>query len=462
LIHLQSHSRQEGFFLSVLRENKCLGIRLYQSQELRSYLGGAMKILLLGSGGREHAMAAHFSQCNHSLICLPGSHAIECLPHTICLPHLSASDPMAVLGAAMQHEVDLVVSGPEAPLAAGVGDVVAKASIPFFGPTVQGVQLESSKVFAKNFMQRHGIPTARYHTCSTLAEAIEILDQCADWAGIVVKPSGLTGGKGVTVCQDREEAAKLLRSYLVEEAYGEASAEVVIEEELKGGELSVFAVCGGGRFTLLPTAQDHKRLLEGDLGPNTGGMGAYAPAPFVDDALLQTIRQQCVEPTMTGLAKEGIDYCGILYFGFMLTEEGPKLLEYNCRLGDPEAQAVLPLLTTDLAQTMLGATRGEETEVLWKQGYGCVVVAASEGYPQKPVTGQTILGLEGAEGVYHAGTRKNQDGSWETAGGRVLGATGVAPTLESAVAAAYSTLDGIKFSGMQVRRDIAARVLVAV
>lgn len=429
-----------------------------------------MKILLIGGGGREHAMATAFDASGHTVYVVPGSDAIRdlCGPLPTSLDIATVDDQAALGAAAIECGVNLVVVGPEAPLAEGIADRLGAEGLSVFGPSQSAARLESSKSFSKAFMLRHGIPTARSYTCASLEAALCAVDAgFSEWKGVVVKPSGLTAGKGVTVCYDRESAVQCIDALMSKGRYGIAGTEVVIEELLEGEELSVLAFCDGTTMRVMVPSQDHKRLLDGDMGPNTGGMGAYAPAPVADAPLMALIEDEVVQRTLRGMVVDGIDYCGVVYFGLMITATGLRVLEYNCRFGDPEAQVVLPLLENDLAEVMVACTtaRLSAIEFSWREGAACCVVMAAQGYPEKPVSGAVIKGV-GAAGaldgvtIYHAGT-KNEGGCIKVHGGRVLGVTGVAGELPAAVDLAYRGVESIHFHGVQYRRDIAHRGLSA-
>jgi phosphoribosylamine--glycine ligase len=332
-----------------------------------------------------------------------------------------------------------------------------------FGPTAAAAQLEGSKAFSKEFMKRYNIPTADYEIFTDLEKAKSYLK--GHRAPIVVKASGLAAGKGVIVCMSNDQALKAVEGMLGEKAvFGESGETVVIEEFMKGEEVSVFAVCDGENYTLLATAQDHKRIFDKDKGPNTGGMGAYSPAPFVDKEMLESIKEKIIEPTLRGMAEEENPYIGVLFIGIMITNDGPKVVEYNCRLGDPETQAVLAVYGGDLLDLFYKATAGKIKELapINNQGYAAVVVIASEGYPGECETGIPIMGISMAEkkgaSVLHAGT-KTQNGELQTAGGRVLGIVGKGDTLKAALDIAYAGAKNIKFTGAHYRTDIGKKGL---
>jgi len=414
-----------------------------------------MKVLLLGSGGREHAMAWALSKSPRltKLWAAPGSDGMGALAE--CVP-LDPLDPKAVSAFCVEKGVELLVVGPEAPLAAGVADAVRAAGLPVFGPDKKGAHLESSKAFAKDFMLRHGLPTAR----ARVGGAAEALAAVREFGGAcAVKADGLAGGKGVIVCTrlaDAEAAVKTL-------AATGAGSTLLVEELLTGPEISMMAVLDGKSYALLPASQDHKRLLDGDLGPNTGGMGALCPVPL-DAALLARIRAEVFDRALAGLAEDGLDYRGVLYAGLMLTPEGPKLLEFNARLGDPETQAILPLLDADFLELCLACARGElRVDQVPARAGACVsIVLAAEGYPESPKPGALLTpeAAEGREGVlvFHAGTRR--DGArWVATGGRVLSVVGLGADLAAARERAYAAVPGVAGKDLRWRKDVAAKVL---
>ncbi len=415
-----------------------------------------VKVLLLGGGGREHAIAWKLAQSPRltRLWAAPGSDAIAA--HARCLA-LDPLDPAAVAAFIRANAVDLVFIGPEAPLAAGVSDAARGAGALVFGPSRSASRLETSKAFAKDFMGRHGVPTARARACATAAEAKAAArhfeGRCA------VKADGPAAGKGVIVCGCVAEADRAVDAL----APTAAGRSLIVEERLEGPELTVMLLIGGRGHAALALSQDHKRLRDGDAGPNTGGMGALAPAPL-DAAAWKTLSAAVIEPTLAGLDEDGVDYRGALYVGVMLTPDGPKVLEYNARFGDPETQAVLPLLDADLLALAADCAAGKLAPgILPAHPGACVAVAlASPGYPESPKTG-AALDLSGADGmkdvlIFHAGTKKTPAG-WEAAGGRVLTVVGRGPDLAAARARAYAAVDRLKTPGLQYRRDIGAKAL---
>ena len=424
-----------------------------------------MDILLLGSGGREHAIAVALkaSPLCDELYVAPGNGGTAAIATNI---KLDINDPAAVADYAAEHGVGLVVIGPEAPLVSGVADAVRAKGIPAFGPGAQGAQMEGSKRFAKEFMERHGIPTAAYRSFTEQAGAEAYVSQrfAAGVKVLVVKADGLAAGKGVVVATSEQEALEAVRDCFSGH-FGEAGSTVVIEEGLTGPECSLLAFVDGSTVRLMATAQDHKRALEGDLGPNTGGMGVYSPVPIVTDEEYATMAA-ALQTAADGLVADGIEYRGVLYGGFMLTPEGPKVLEFNARFGDPETQVILPRLKTDLVEVMLAVAQGRlsEIELAWRDEWAVSVVLASAGYPGSYPKGIEILGIERAEAlpgvtVYHAGTTLDEQGVLRTSGGRVLNVTALGATFAQARERAYEGCDLIEFDGKMLRRDIGARAL---
>ena len=427
-----------------------------------------MHVLVVGSGGREHALVWKLRQSPRieKLFCTPGNPGIAALAETA---PINAGDTRGLLEFARVNRIGLAVVGPEQPLAAGIADEFQKAGIRLFGPHRRSAELEWSKAFAKEFMRRHRIPTAAFRSF-TAAQKADAAAYCASSPlPVVLKADGLAAGKGVMVCGSHEEALEALGLLTDADAFGNAGGTIVIEEFLEGVEASVFAVTDGIDYVTLPPAQDHKRALDGDLGKNTGGMGAYAPSPMVTQAVMDMIRRGIIEPTLRGMESEGRLYRGCLYVGVMLTAAGPRVVEFNCRFGDPETQVVLPLYDGDLLDLLVAACDGKVghiPEPTPPAGSAACVVIASGGYPDNFQTGKRIAGLDlvsSGEGimVFHAGTRREQDGSLVTAGGRVLGVTAVCSEgpLSAAVESAYEAVGKITFEGMHFRRDIARQAL---
>ena len=422
-----------------------------------------MNILIIGSGGREHAIALAVKQsplCK-KLICAPGNPGMSSLGK--CIP-VSVSDPIAIADLAEKEQIDFTIVGPEIPLVAGVVDEFRKRGLRAFGPIAAAAALEGSKAFSKNVMKKYGIPTAAYETFTDLKSAQEFLK--AHPAPIVIKASGLAAGKGAVVCLTDEEAFQTVDEMLGEKAvFGESGKTVVIEEFMEGEEASLFAICDGKDYVLLSSAQDHKRIFDNDLGPNTGGMGAYSPAPVVTESLLEDVKRRIIEPTLAGMIQEGAPYTGVLYVGIMVTKNGPKVVEYNCRLGDPECQIVLPLYDGDVLALFDAAERGALSTLdapKPPKGSAAIVVLASEGYPNAYEAGQEVSGIEEAEKngarVLHAGT-KMKNGKLLTAGGRVFGVVGSGKDLSEALRQAYDACEKVIFKGKYYRRDIGKKGL---
>ena len=425
-----------------------------------------MKVLLIGSGAREHALAWKLAgeRAVGELVCAPGNAGVAGLAR--CVP-LDVGDPQAILDLAAREQVDFTVVGPELPLAAGAGDAFAAAGRPLFGPRQAGAQLESSKVFAKRFMARRGIPTARFRVCDTPDAALAAVAGGEFGFPVVVKADGLAAGKGVTVAPDRATAEAAVRAAMVDGRFGAAGASLVIEECLTGEEASFFVLCDGARGLALPSAQDHKRAFDGDEGPNTGGMGAFAPSPLVSEALAARVMAEIVEPTLAGLQEDGAEYRGVLYVGLMLTPAGPQVIEFNVRFGDPEAQVVLPMIDTDLAPVLLAAASGDLRGAAWRTTADphVGVVLASGGYPGSYAAGYEIRGLTEAASepgvvVFQAGTRA-ENGRIVTAGGRVLTVTARGATFGEARARAYRAAAHISFPHKQMRTDIGLKAITA-
>lgn len=423
-----------------------------------------MNVLVLGSGGREHALAWAIAKSPRldSLFVAPGNGGTATIAKNV---PLDMNDADAVIGFARSENIDLVVIGPEAPLVAGVADAIRAAGIAVFGPGAQGARLEGSKSFSKEFMLAHGLPTARYKKCTSQDEAMDYLHEVG--APIVVKADGLAAGKGVVVAEDMEEAEEAVRDCFAGD-FGEAGSVVVIEEMLEGPECSMLAFLSEGKALAMPCAQDHKRAFDGDLGPNTGGMGVYSPVPCVTSEL-EAAMQEIMQNAAAATAKEFDDaYTGVLYGGFMLTAEGPKLLEFNARFGDPETQVIMPRLESDALEAfyMVATGKLDALDLRWTDQVAVCVVLASDGYPGSYEKGKVILGIEEAEEldgvtVFHAGTAFNQDDELVTNGGRVLNVVALADTFEDARELAYEACDKINFEGKQYRHDIALRALEA-
>jgi phosphoribosylamine--glycine ligase len=420
-----------------------------------------MKILVVGSGGREHALAWKLAQSERiqMVYVAPGNGGTA---RDIRLTNVNLSDPAALADFAQAYHIALTVVGPEVPLAAGIVNLFRARGLKIFGPTKEAAQLESSKDFAKAFMQRHGIPTAAYQTFSDVAQARAYIDERG--APIVIKADGLAAGKGVVVAMTLEEAHAAAEDMLTANKLGDAGARIVVEEFLAGEEASFIVMCDGKNVLPLATSQDHKRLKDHDEGPNTGGMGAYSPAPIVTPAMHARVMREIINPTIQGMAKDGITFTGFLYAGLMIDAQGnPKTLEFNCRMGDPETQPIMARLKSDLLGVMEHAVNGtlDAVELEWDRRTAVGVVMAAEGYPDSPRKGDVIDGIpaETAECVtFHAGTAL-VDGHLQTSGGRVLCVVGLGDSVKMAQKQAYETVEKIHFNGAQFRRDIGWRGL---
>ena len=422
-----------------------------------------MKVLLIGAGGREHALAWKIAQSPRleHLYVAPGNAGTAALAAPAENVPIPAADTPALVAFARANAIDLVIVGPEGPLAAGLADALQAAGIAVFGPSAAAAEIEASKAFAKAFMARHGMPTARYAAFDQLDPALDHL-RALDYP-VVIKASGLAAGKGVILPATSAEAEAVLRRILLAREFGPAGDEVIIEERLSGPEVSLLAFCDGLTVRPMLPAQDHKNLLDGDRGPNTGGMGAYAPAPICPPARLAELTRTILQPAIDGLRAEGRPFVGVLYAGLMLTADGPRVLEFNCRFGDPETQAILPLLDSDLLDIAEACTRGAlaGVDIRWKPGAAACVVLASAGYPGASPLGLPISGLDAPLDqavAFHAGTRR-ADGQVVTAGGRVLAVTGWGADLPQALAHAYAGVGAIHFEGQHYRRDIGHRAL---
>ncbi len=424
-----------------------------------------MKLLVLGSGGREHALAwkLHESQQMEELYCAPGNAGIaqeaECLP-------VDLAQTRSIVELAKRLHADLTIVGPEAPLVAGIVDEFEKEGLAILGPSKAAARLEGSKVFAKEFMRRHGIPTARFEVADNFQDAVNILARFP--LPVVVKADGLAAGKGVVVARSHEEAQKTVEDFMLRKTLGDAGNRVIIEECLTGEEASFIVLTEGrGILPLVPT-QDHKALLDGDQGPNTGGMGAYSADSILSESLHDEILSSFVAPTLAGMEMEGSPYRGFLYCGLMMTLTGPMLLEYNVRLGDPETQPILMRLRSDLTHILVAANEGRlaSVDVHWTPNPAVCVVLTSRGYPSKPEVGKTITGYEAVEAlggvkIFHAATRV-ADHQLLTAGGRVMGITAIAEDLPSAIQRAYAGVSKLQFEGMHFRKDIGGKALARI
>ena len=415
-----------------------------------------MRLLVIGGGGREHALIWKLSDSPHveKIFAVPGNGGISELAD--CYPDVPIDSDL--IKWAEEHKVDLVVIGPEAPLVAGLADQFEAAQIAVFGASSQAAKLEGSKAYAKEIMRAAGVPTAAADVFSSFDEAIAGIRA---WkAPYVIKADGLAAGKGVIIAEDEAAAEEALRECLVDQRFGSAGQTVLVEEFLSGPEVSILAFVDGEAIRVMPASQDYKRVGEGDAGPNTGGMGAYAPVPFMDEDRCEQVVADIIRPTIQALAERGIDYRGILYVGLMMTEDGPKVLEFNVRFGDPETQVLMMLLESDLAQVMWACARGElaDVNIVWTRKKCVSVVMASEGYPRSPVVGREITGLSAAAQtdvkIFHAGT-KQEDGCLVTSGGRVLNVSAVGDSFTEARDRVYEALKRINIQGGFFRRDIA-------
>jgi len=426
-----------------------------------------MKILVIGSGGREHALVWKLSQSEHTkkIFCTPGNGGISQLAE--CIP-FAADDIPELVEFARKEKIDFTIVGPEGALSLGIVDEFNKYGLKIFGPDKEAAQLEASKVFSKNIMAKYQVPTAAFEIFDNPEEAKKYIEKIG--APCVVKADGLAAGKGVVVAQTVDEAKQAVFSMMQERIFGEAGNKVIVEECLQGQEASILVFTDSREVIPLVSSQDHKRVFDNDLGPNTGGMGAYSPAPVVTRPIFQEILEKIIYRTIDGLLKEGITYKGVLYAGVMLTKDGPKALEFNVRFGDPETQAILPRLKSDLLEVMMAVSNQTLSKVIksgglkWDNRACACVVCASGGYPGEYQKGQEISGLEESAKikdtiVFHAGTIISE-GKCLTAGGRVLGVTGLGRTIKDAVNKAYNAVDKIKFAGMHFRRDIGAKAIL--
>jgi phosphoribosylamine--glycine ligase len=422
-----------------------------------------MNVLLIGGGGREHALAWKLKQSPElgQLFLAPGSDGMAALGERLAL---NVDDHAAVIAACKEHKIGLVMVGPEGPLAAGIADSLRHASIPVFGPGKLGAGLEASKDYSKQFMARHGVATAAARSFDNAAAARPYA-LALGWP-VVVKADGLAAGKGVSICEDAAQLDTALADCFDKKIFGAAGSRVLIEEFMHGEEASLLCFCDGKVLRPMAAAQDHKRVGEGDTGPNTGGMGAYSPAPALTEALLNQVWERVLAPTLAGLHGEGLDFRGCLYVGLMLTPQGPRVVEYNCRFGDPETQVVLPRMDFDLLPVLLACAEGRLAALpplAWKPESCATVVLAAKGYPASPEKGAALTGLEAAAAVpgaliFHAGTSLAA-GIWTASGGRVLNVTGLGPGLDQALKSAYAALDKIQLPGGHYRRDIGHRAL---
>ena len=419
-----------------------------------------MKVLVIGGGGREHAVCKKLAESPlvDALLCAPGNAGIAQV--AACVPEVKATDVPGIVALAKREGVDFVCVTPDDPLALGCVDALEAEGIPAFGPRACAAQMEASKIFSKNLMKKYGIPTAKSEVFDDADAALAYLDTQS--APIVVKADGLALGKGVIVAQTIDEAKQAVVDMMRGGRFGRSGARVLIEECMVGREVTVLCFTDGRVIVPMPASQDHKRVFDGDKGPNTGGMGAFAPSPLYTPDMARRVTDEILQPTLRAMNAEGLDFRGVLYVGLMLTADGPKVVEYNARFGDPETQAVLPLLESDLMEIMLAVReqRLEQLDIRWRGGAAACVVLASGGYPGKYEGGKVITGIVKAEAlgatVYHAGTAV-KDGALVTAGGRVLGVTALGDTLADAVRSAYMAAKEIHFDGAHMRSDIGSR-----
>ena len=418
-----------------------------------------MKVLVVGGGGREHALAWKLSQSPQvdTLFCAPGNAGTtDCATNV----DIGPDDVSELLDFARSEEIGLTVVGPEGPLVAGLVDIFEAEHLPVFGPSKVCAKLEGSKVFTKQLMKTQGIPSADFRTFDNPVKAMQYVDELG--GPCVVKAEGLAAGKGVIVCDEVDAARKAIKNLMVDRLYGSAGDQVVIEEKLVGDEASILAFIDGESIYVMASSQDHKPVFDGDLGPNTGGMGAYSPTPLIDDKLMGEIERDILVPTVHALRREGAAYKGVLYAGLMITQIGPKVLEFNVRFGDPEAQPLLMRMKSDLLEVMLACTRGEldRVDIEWDTRPAVCVVMASHGYPGRYEKGKPIAGIAEADAlddvkVFHAGTAHDDQGNVVTSGGRVLGITALGDDIPGAKANAYKAVEKIGFEGAHYRTDIA-------
>jgi phosphoribosylamine--glycine ligase len=421
-----------------------------------------MKVLLIGSGGREHALAWKISQSPRvtKLYCAPGNPGLAELAECV---NIAAENIAELKNFALQNKIDLTVVGPEVPLTLGIVDEFEQAGLKIFGPSQAAAQLEGSKMFAKKIMKKYKIPTAAYEVFDDAQKALEHVYMSR--FPVVIKADGLAAGKGVTVAISLVEAKRAINAALKDKVFGESGAKIIIEEFLAGEEASLLAFCDGKNFVPMVSAQDHKAVYDEDKGPNTGGMGAYSPAPVVTETVLRLVKETIFKPMLDGMAKEGAPYKGVLYAGLMITPDGPKVVEFNCRFGDPETQAVLPRLQTDIVDIFEACLDGKLSaqNIEWAKAAAVCVVLAADGYPGQYAKGQEISGLAAAAAlpdtcVFQAGTAK-QNGKLVTNGGRVLGVTALGADIKTAIKNAYKATDLISFSGLHKRKDIGKKAL---
>lgn len=421
-----------------------------------------LRLLVVGAGGREHALVWKLAQSPivAKIFCAPGNPGIAQLATCV---DISSTNIAALRHFAQEARIDLTVVGPEIPLVAGIVDEFEAHDLFVFGPSQKAALLEGSKAFAKDFMRKYRIPTAEYHVFTEAEAARKHVQSCK--IPVVIKADGLAAGKGAVVAHSRNEALNALAAIMEQKQFGEAGNRVVIEEFMAGEEVSVFCLTDGVSICLLPSAQDHKAIYNGDLGPNTGGMGAYSPAPMMSAELLECVHRQILQPVIEGMALEHKPYRGVLYAGLMITADGPKVVEFNCRFGDPEAEAILPLITSDLAEAMWLVAQGDlsDYQLTLSSQWALTVVLASGGYPGEYQTGKVINGVPRADEkhvlAFHAGTQEGPRGKLVTSGGRVLAITGLGDTFQQARERAYLAVNRVRFEGEYHRTDIGAKAL---
>ncbi len=425
-----------------------------------------MKVLVVGNGGREHALAWKIRQSPlvSELYCAPGNAGVAALADTDCVP-IDASSIVEVADFAQTIKADLTVVGPELPMILGIGDEFVRRDLPIFCPSRGAAEIEGSKVFAREFMSRHNIPSPGYEVCSSIDDALAFVDKAPFGYPFAVKADGLAAGKGTVVVETAEEARSTVEQMMVEKVFGSAGAAVVMEEFLRGEEVSFLVFSDGARVVPMASVQDHKRALDGDKGSNTGGMGTVSPATNLRLDAHKQIMQEIIVPTIAGMASEGRRFQGVLYAGLMMTESGPKVLEFNARFGDPECQAIMARMRSDIVPLLQQGAAGQlgETRIEWTKEPSVCVVLASRGYPEKPETGHVVKGLDSLKDwsdvvVYHAATTRDGD-EVKTVGGRVLGVTALGANLESAIDRAYKAVSHISFEGMFYRKDIGRNAL---
>jgi len=416
-----------------------------------------LKILVVGSGGREHTIIWKLSKSPlvDKIYAAPGNAGISGMCK--CIP-IKIDELESLANFVEKHKIDLTVVGPEVPLTLGIVDIFESRGLKIFGPTKLAAEIEGSKALAKEFMKKYHIPTASFKIFDKYEEAVDFVS--ANNVPLAIKADGLTAGKGAMICLNSKESLKALESMMVTKVFGAAGTRVIIESILEGEEVSVMAFTDGKTIVPMISAQDHKRIFDGGLGPNTGGMGSYAPTKVVNDRMMKAIAVEILEPTIEGLRQEGRLFKGVLYAGLMITEIGPKVIEFNCRFGDPETQVVLPLLQNDLAEIFMSIIDEELDleDISWKEESAVCVVMASEGYPEKPITGREIFGLKDLRRenchIFHAGTARQKDGQLVSSGGRVLGIVATHRELQKAIERAYIAVGKVSFEGMQFRKDI--------